>query len=247
MSSAIPGAPIGPDIEPSSRQKSYDHIPRLRELLPNGGWPGVTYAQVCIHNLKAASDRTERPANLRPIRGSSYYTIMGPNGTASMALVGCGQPIPGAAPEGGERLFFTDGEVASTGHAVPVPIWFSAKPEPRFEPGDSNSDRSTVMPYLTQETSWEIAPGAAAVAQKAMEQEPPRQKRKYTKRKHQPVIHRRGTKRNKLGHYTDSEDTRGTQRSEPQSQAAENQGGEGHARVEGRDPALGQQPWTEGE
>jgi hypothetical protein len=131
MTSAIPGAPIGPDIESSHRERVYDHVPRLRELLPNGGWPGVVYAQVCVHNLKAASDRADRPANLRPIRGATYYSILGPNGEAAMALVGQGKPIPGAAPEAGERLFFTDGEVEKqTGHEVEWPIWFAdAEPE----------------------------------------------------------------------------------------------------------------------
>jgi len=129
MSSAIPGAPIGPDIEPSRRQRSFDHVPKLRELLANGGWPGVVYAQVCVQNLKAASDRLERPANLRPIRGASYYSIVGPTGEAPMALLGCGKPIPGSAPEGGSRLFFTDGEVGLvTGHTIEYPIWLTAAP-----------------------------------------------------------------------------------------------------------------------
>ena len=119
------GAPIGPDIPDGRDVQTFDHIPDLYELLPNGGWPGVVYAQVCIHNLKAAADRTERPDHLRPIRGSTYYSIVGPRGRSDMALVGRGKPIPGSAPEAGARLFFTDGEVQlETGLQVDSPIWF---------------------------------------------------------------------------------------------------------------------------
>jgi len=119
------GAPIGPDIPDGRDVQVFDHIPDLYELLPNGGWPGVVYAQVCIHNLKAAADRTERPDHLRPIRGSSYYSIVGPRGRSDMALVGRGKPIAGAAPEAGARLFFTDGEVQlETGLQVDSPIFF---------------------------------------------------------------------------------------------------------------------------
>ncbi len=120
------GAPIGTDIPEGRGLKVFRHVPKLHELLPNGGWPGVVYAQVCVHNLKAAADREERPDHLRPIRGSTYYSIVGPKGSADMALVGRGQPIPGGAPESGARLFFTDGEVAEqTGLEVgEYPIWF---------------------------------------------------------------------------------------------------------------------------
>lgn len=126
----LPGAPIGPDIPTSSHRLTFDHVPELWELMPNEGWPGVTYAQVCVHNVKHARDREERPANLRPIQDAFYYSITGPRGEAQMALVGCGKPIPGAAPESGARLFFTDGEVTRiTGHAVKYPIWFREQPE----------------------------------------------------------------------------------------------------------------------
>jgi hypothetical protein len=121
----LPGAPIGPDIPTHARRAVFDHVPQLQELLPNGGWPGVVYAQVCVHNLKLANDRTTQPANLRPIRGTQYFSIRGIRGEAQMALVGCGQPIPGSAPESGARLFFTDGEVnLKTGLEVVYPIWF---------------------------------------------------------------------------------------------------------------------------
>jgi hypothetical protein len=130
MSAPTIGAPIGPDIPTSERTVVFDHVPKLRELISYGGWPGVVYAQVCIHNVKNASDREERPAHLRPIRGSFYYSIRGPKGLADMALVGTGSPIPGASPDAGERLFFTDGEVGKlTGLEVPYPIWLRHQPQ----------------------------------------------------------------------------------------------------------------------
>jgi len=130
MSAPTIGAPIGPDIPESARNTVFDHVPKLRELISYGGWPGVVYAQVCVHNVKNALDRTERPTRLRPIRGSFYYSIRGPSGVADMALVGNGDPIPGASPDAGERLFFTDGEVGKiTGLEVPYPIWLRHQPE----------------------------------------------------------------------------------------------------------------------
>jgi len=130
MTAPTIGAPIGPDIPHSDRRQVFDHVPRLQELIDYGGHPGVVYAQVCIHNVKRANDREERPANLRPIRGSSYYSIRGPQGSAEMALVGTGTPISGASPQGGARLFFTDGEVGMlTGLPVQYPLWLRAQEE----------------------------------------------------------------------------------------------------------------------
>lgn len=123
------GVPVGPDPRPHQQTREFDHAPKLHELLPNGGWPGVIYAAACIHNMANAAERAERPAHLRPIRGADYFYITGPRGRAQMALVGCGEPIPGASPQGGARLFFTDGEVTRlTGHEVEFPIWFRPQP-----------------------------------------------------------------------------------------------------------------------
>jgi hypothetical protein len=140
MSITLPGEPVESYLPKRQTRRVFDHVPRLRELWSNGGWPGVTYAQCCIHNLKAANDREDRPAHLSRIEASEFYSIVGPKGEAQMALVGCGKRIQGAAPEGGERLFFTDGEVEElTGFPVEYPIWFSepmvmTEPEPEPEP-----------------------------------------------------------------------------------------------------------------
>lgn len=131
MSAPILGVPVGPDPRNNQRNRSFDHVPALWELLPNGGWPGITYAQVCVHNTANAVERSDEPAHLRPIRGTDYFEIRGPRGTAQMALVGTGSPIPGANPDCGARLFFTDGEVERlTGLPVgKYPIWLRAQPK----------------------------------------------------------------------------------------------------------------------
>lgn len=132
------GAPIGPAITQGRGAREFDHIPGLHELLdgtvgPPGGWPGITYAQACIHNVANAAERMEKPAHMRPIGGATYYTIVGPRGSCQMALVGCGERIRGASPEAGARLFFTDGEVERlTGLELGkrATIWFRPQPEP---------------------------------------------------------------------------------------------------------------------
>lgn len=131
MSSSLLGAPVGPEIPQRGRALRFDHVPKLHELLPNGGWPGVIYAQACVHNIANAAAREQEPGGLRPIRGTDYFEIVGPRGTAQMALVGCGSPIPGASPAAGARLFFTDGEVEGlTGLPVKeYTIWFRPQPE----------------------------------------------------------------------------------------------------------------------
>lgn len=141
MSGVPLGAPVQRSATRSPTARVFDHIPRLREVLAHGGWPGAVYAQVCIHNLKAAREREDRPAHLEELHGGSiYYTIHGPKGVAQVALVGTGDVIPGASPESGNRLFFTDGEIGTlTGHAIQYPIWL--RPE---EAGDARRRKESV-------------------------------------------------------------------------------------------------------
>ena len=135
MSGLPLGAPVQRRQSFTPTTRVFDHIPRLREVLAHGGWPGAIYAQVCIHNLKAAKERTERPARLDELQGGQvYYTITGPKGRAEVALVGTGEVIPGASPEAGNRLFFTDGEIGKlTGLPVQYPIWLRPQ-EDEHEP-----------------------------------------------------------------------------------------------------------------
>lgn len=142
MSNPSLGVPVGPDPRPSQRNRSFDHVPKLHELIAYGGWPGVVYAQVCVHNTANAAARTDTPDHLRPIRGADFYSIVGPRGEAQMALVGTGSPIPGASPDAGARLFFTDGEVERlTGLPVgEYPIWLRPQPQ---EEGDGGRGRGS--------------------------------------------------------------------------------------------------------
>lgn len=146
MSAPILGVPVGPDPRSGRRGSSFDHVPALHELLPFGGWPGITYAQVCVHNTANAVEREEEPAHLRPIRGTDYFEIRGPKGTAQMALVGTGSPIPGASPDSGARLFFTDGEVERlTGLPVgKYPIWL--RPQPKEAPDGGATPQQSSAP-----------------------------------------------------------------------------------------------------
>jgi hypothetical protein len=134
---AFQGAPVQRSQSRGQTARSFSHIPRLREVLAHGGWPGAIYAQVCIHNLKAARERTERPARLDELHGGQvYYTISGPKGQAQVALVGTGDVIPGGNPESGNRLFFTDGEIGQlTGHKIQYPIWLRPQPEEESDAG----------------------------------------------------------------------------------------------------------------
>jgi hypothetical protein len=130
------GEPVGVDRATAPTGRVFPYIPKLHEVLkqPPGGWPGVVYAQVCVHNMKRATDRTDQPANLRPIQDADFFVIRGPKGDAQMALMGTGRRIRAASPLGGARLFFTDGEVGElTGLKVADtpgvdPIWFGPKP-----------------------------------------------------------------------------------------------------------------------
>jgi len=147
------GIPIGSEVERGANTRVFDHVPALHELQKREGWPGITYAQVCVHNLMRAKERTQAPAHLTLIGGTSYYTIAGPKGEVSMALVGRGKRIPGAAPEAGARLFFTDGEVEElTGHPVVYPIWLrpqevAGSAEESFAPrATPQEDRGLAIP-----------------------------------------------------------------------------------------------------
>ena len=113
MSTAFtPGLPIG-STAPSA-QVTFDHLPDLWDLLPNGGWPGVIYALVAAKNAVSA-----RANGLQPIRGADYFVVNGPAGSAAVMLMGHGAPIPGASPDSGARELLVDGDIGtSTGHKV---------------------------------------------------------------------------------------------------------------------------------
>ncbi len=86
---------------------TYDHVPRLRELLPqDGGRPGVKYAQVCSANAKAAQDD-----GWGPITDAKMFTISGPKGQCDMLLACQGKPIQGASAQEGARTMVLDHDI----------------------------------------------------------------------------------------------------------------------------------------
>lgn len=240
---SLSGIPIGTGMQTSGKRLVFDHIPVLRELLGKRLWLGVDYAQVCIHNLKAAADREEFPARLSPIRNTQYFEIQGPKGIAQMALVGTNVPIGGANSDQGEPLFFTDAEVERlTGLQMPTyqvrdraGKLVAKKYRLEFDPDPHYPAPEPALPGLPDADS-----------------EPPRhrkQKRKYVRRK--PItqaqlaslakareIQRAHKLRNAHGRMTPLERSDGAQELEG-SQAAEErwEGGESNGGVQGGDAA----------
>jgi len=143
LSRLTAGIPEGPTTVPDPERFVFEYVPDLWDLLPatdrsaGAGWPGVKYAQVCVHNAKRARDH-----GLRAIHGTEMYTVRGPSGDAHMTLMGLGEVIPGASPEAGARELFFDGEMGRlTGHRIDPEweLWFTEQPgtKPAEEPFDA--------------------------------------------------------------------------------------------------------------
>ena len=91
----------------SSAPYSYDHVPSLRELLPQtAGIPGIEYIQVCASNAKVAQD-----TGWGPVHGAKLFTITGPKGHADMLLACKGKPVQGASTQDGARRMFLDDDI----------------------------------------------------------------------------------------------------------------------------------------
>jgi hypothetical protein len=94
--------------------EQFDFVPSLRDLLSNGGLPGLEYAQVCTHHLLRA--QTEEEPWLMVNRAA--YQITGPKGAADMVLMVRGKEIRTANTSGARRCSVdTDVEVL-TGHSL---------------------------------------------------------------------------------------------------------------------------------
>ena len=88
----------------------YNHVPNLKELLPNtGGIPGVQYAQVSTENLRKAQDE----GWLKISGAQKLYTIIGPSGKVDCELYAKGKPIPGQGSGSGKRICWVDGVIYS--------------------------------------------------------------------------------------------------------------------------------------
>lgn len=108
---------------------TYDHVPRLRELLPqDAGRPGVKYAQVCSSNAKSAQDD-----GWGPVAGAKLFTINGPKGHCDMLLACQGNPIQGASSQEGARMMVLDHDIYRlTG------LWLGALPDELQEEFDTD-------------------------------------------------------------------------------------------------------------
>ncbi len=78
----------------------YDHIPGLKELLPNHkGIPGFEYLQCAVVNLRRAQDEA-----WVEVDNTVIYTIEGEKGAVDVKLLCRGKRIPGQPYDSGARL-----------------------------------------------------------------------------------------------------------------------------------------------
>lgn len=101
----IPGLKSAPPIQHvSSEHFSYDHVPVLRELLPQyRGIPGYYYLQVEVNNLARAENE-----GWLEVANCVTYSIKGPNGSCNARLYCYGARIPGADYRSSKRECFVD-------------------------------------------------------------------------------------------------------------------------------------------
>jgi hypothetical protein len=82
----------------------FDHIPTLKELLPQfHGIPGFYYLQVAVQGKSIAEREGWAPVADRPT-----YTIMGPEGSCDMNLYCVGDRVPGVTHQSGKRTCEVD-------------------------------------------------------------------------------------------------------------------------------------------
>ena len=97
----------GMPIPDADAEFTFHDIPRLIDLLPStGGVPGITYAQICVQNLRQAQDD-----GWKRIQGAKVYSIWGDLGKADMELLARGKVVLGQSPDAGARRCFIDPEV----------------------------------------------------------------------------------------------------------------------------------------
>jgi hypothetical protein len=93
-----PGKPF------QSQDYIFDHVPGLRELLPQyRGLPGFDYMQCCVQNLRRAQDE-----GWVEVERTVIYTIEGELGRVDMKLLARGQRMPGQPHDSGARLCVCD-------------------------------------------------------------------------------------------------------------------------------------------
>jgi hypothetical protein len=82
----------------------YDHIPQLKELLPQfRGWPGIYYLQVEVNGQSAAEAE-----GWKEVANSITYKIVGPKGSCDARLYCYGNKVPGVSHQSNKRVCEVD-------------------------------------------------------------------------------------------------------------------------------------------
>ena len=121
-------APLGipQRAQAAAKVTTYSFVPTLRDLLRTAGVPGVGYAQVCLHNLRAVL--ADKAADWAQAGGVGVYTIKGPRGEAEVMLLCVGAPIKGQDPFSGARICWYDEDIGkATGYETPADYTVSLK------------------------------------------------------------------------------------------------------------------------
>lgn len=93
---------------------TYDHYPKMTELLQTGGSPGITYLGVHPNNLAAFQHGTHPLAEgfrWGIIESAPSFYVEGPDGTSEVFLVGAGTVITQADPMNGIRKILYDEDI----------------------------------------------------------------------------------------------------------------------------------------
>ena len=99
----VPGQPVVAQVA-ASAMYVYDHIPQLRELLPQfRGWPGIYYLQVEVRGQSWAE-----AAGWKEVANSVTYKIKGPDGECDVRLYCLGDKVPGSCHLSGKRVCEVD-------------------------------------------------------------------------------------------------------------------------------------------
>jgi len=132
VAKTTPGQPY------KAQQFVFDHVPSLRELLPQfRGLPGFEYLQCCVQNLRRAQDE-----GWTEVERTVIYTIEGEKGRVDMKLLARGKRIPGQPHDSGARLCICDKTVEEMTGVFINPHLHEDEPEEEiFTGGTSNGPK----------------------------------------------------------------------------------------------------------
>ena len=121
----LPGV-ANPSAWTPPEQFTYDHIPRLRELLPQlHGVPGFYYLQCAVINKRRAESE-----GWQEVANTVTYTIRGPSGTIDVSLYCFGSKVGGSDYKSSKRDCLVDLSIQdATGHTISGPTQQFDDPE----------------------------------------------------------------------------------------------------------------------